>query len=156
MASARRDTIEHWAGDFCTSSAFTDYPSVVREYAPQVLVAFLEAACAARGVEPADIEESDMKPGLLTGVAPLELPGSVREGIPELCAAFLGAMEAGGRLSGGRQLGMYVKALRTPFLEAASGTSKPIVNPSAKVGRNDPCPCGSGRKFKKCCQDVLP
>lgn len=23
--------------------------------------------------------------------------------------------------------------------------------PRAKVGRNDPCPCGSGRKFKKCC-----
>jgi len=22
---------------------------------------------------------------------------------------------------------------------------------SPKVGRNDPCPCGSGRKFKKCC-----
>ena len=21
----------------------------------------------------------------------------------------------------------------------------------AKVGRNDPCPCGSGRKYKKCC-----
>lgn len=21
-----------------------------------------------------------------------------------------------------------------------------------KVGRNDPCPCGSGKKFKKCCQ----
>jgi uncharacterized protein YecA (UPF0149 family) len=20
-----------------------------------------------------------------------------------------------------------------------------------KVGRNDPCPCGSGRKFKRCC-----
>jgi hypothetical protein len=25
-----------------------------------------------------------------------------------------------------------------------------------KVGRNDPCPCGSGRKFKKCCQDKRP
>ena len=23
----------------------------------------------------------------------------------------------------------------------------------AKVGRNDPCPCGSGKKYKKCCQD---
>jgi SEC-C motif-containing protein len=22
---------------------------------------------------------------------------------------------------------------------------------AAKVGRNDPCPCGSGRKYKKCC-----
>jgi uncharacterized protein len=23
-----------------------------------------------------------------------------------------------------------------------------------KVGRNDPCPCGSGKKFKKCCGQV--
>jgi preprotein translocase subunit SecA len=22
---------------------------------------------------------------------------------------------------------------------------------AAKVGRNDPCPCGSGKKYKKCC-----
>ena len=22
---------------------------------------------------------------------------------------------------------------------------------SSKVGRNDPCPCGSGKKYKKCC-----
>lgn len=22
-----------------------------------------------------------------------------------------------------------------------------------KPGRNDPCPCGSGKKYKKCCQD---
>ncbi len=27
----------------------------------------------------------------------------------------------------------------------------PFVRPQAKVGRNDPCPCGSGNKFKKCC-----
>ncbi len=27
--------------------------------------------------------------------------------------------------------------------------SSPVVGP--KVGRNDPCPCGSGKKFKKCC-----
>lgn len=27
--------------------------------------------------------------------------------------------------------------------------SGPAKNP--KVGRNDPCPCGSGRKFKQCC-----
>jgi preprotein translocase subunit SecA len=29
-------------------------------------------------------------------------------------------------------------------------TSKPIVNKN-EVGRNDPCPCGSGKKYKKCC-----
>jgi hypothetical protein len=25
------------------------------------------------------------------------------------------------------------------------------VRAAAKIGRNDPCPCGSGRKYKKCC-----
>ena len=27
----------------------------------------------------------------------------------------------------------------------------PIRNPQRNVGRNDPCPCGSGKKYKKCC-----
>jgi uncharacterized protein YecA (UPF0149 family) len=27
----------------------------------------------------------------------------------------------------------------------------PLVNAHPKVGRNDPCPCGNGRKYKKCC-----
>lgn len=27
----------------------------------------------------------------------------------------------------------------------------PIVREEPKVGRNDPCPCGSGKKYKKCC-----
>ena len=27
----------------------------------------------------------------------------------------------------------------------------PIRRDSEKVGRNDPCPCGSGKKHKKCC-----
>ena len=31
------------------------------------------------------------------------------------------------------------------------GINKTIVNQSPKVGRNDPCPCGSGKKYKQCC-----
>jgi len=32
------------------------------------------------------------------------------------------------------------------------GVAEPAfaANPYAGVGRNDPCPCGSGKKFKKC------
>ncbi len=30
-------------------------------------------------------------------------------------------------------------------------TAKPVVRSSPKIGRNDPCPCGSGLKYKKCC-----
>ena len=29
--------------------------------------------------------------------------------------------------------------------------TKPIIRDVPKVGRNDPCPCGSGKKYKKCC-----
>jgi uncharacterized protein YchJ len=29
----------------------------------------------------------------------------------------------------------------------------PIEREQKKVGRNDPCPCGSGKKFKKCCMN---
>jgi preprotein translocase subunit SecA len=37
---------------------------------------------------------------------------------------------------------------------AGSGDHQPVhqvVRSGAKVGRNDPCPCGSGNKYKKCC-----
>jgi hypothetical protein len=29
--------------------------------------------------------------------------------------------------------------------------ARPVVNPWRHVGRNDPCPCGSGKKAKRCC-----
>src|SRR5438034_6935163 len=37
---------------------------------------------------------------------------------------------------------------------AGSGDLQPVqqvVRGAAKIGRNDPCPCGSGKKYKKCC-----
>ncbi len=34
---------------------------------------------------------------------------------------------------------------------AEASPSEPIRNMAHKVGRNDPCPCGSGKKFKNCC-----
>jgi Protein of unknown function (DUF1186)/SEC-C motif len=35
--------------------------------------------------------------------------------------------------------------------EREFGMAEPYRNPFRGVGRNDPCPCGSGRKFKNCC-----
>jgi SEC-C motif-containing protein len=31
------------------------------------------------------------------------------------------------------------------------GPQAPVVREEPKIGRNDPCPCGSGKKYKKCC-----
>ena len=38
-----------------------------------------------------------------------------------------------------------------PRREKGISLPKPIKRELPKVGRNDPCPCGSGKKFKKCC-----
>lgn len=35
-------------------------------------------------------------------------------------------------------------------IQRAWRASKTVVNEN-KIGRNDPCPCGSGKKYKKCC-----
>ena len=34
---------------------------------------------------------------------------------------------------------------------ARRGSERTVRRDTPKVGRNDPCPCGSGKKFKKCC-----
>ncbi|GAG18053.1 unnamed protein product, partial [marine sediment metagenome] len=35
--------------------------------------------------------------------------------------------------------------------EAARPSRKPFVRTEKKIGPNDPCPCGSGKKYKRCC-----
>ena len=39
------------------------------------------------------------------------------------------------------------------ILSRGEDTAAPatVKREAAKVGRNDPCPCGSGKKYKKCC-----
>ncbi len=37
------------------------------------------------------------------------------------------------------------------FIDGELVKPQPLVREAPKVGRNDPCPCGSGKKYKKCC-----
>ena len=39
----------------------------------------------------------------------------------------------------------------SPLRDRAAAAQEPTRRAGPKVGRNDPCPCGSGRKFKHCC-----
>ncbi|HCH6354344.1 TPA: SEC-C domain-containing protein, partial [Vibrio parahaemolyticus] len=34
--------------------------------------------------------------------------------------------------------------------EESEGSNQPVVRDERKVGRNEPCPCGSGKKYKQC------
>ncbi len=45
----------------------------------------------------------------------------------------------------GREDGRWV------YAGSANGPGKTVRHEKPKPGRNDPCPCGSGKKYKKCC-----
>jgi len=44
----------------------------------------------------------------------------------------------------------FDEALEGDDEDAKEEERHPFVRPGDKVGRNDPCPCGSGRKYKQC------
>lgn len=45
----------------------------------------------------------------------------------------------------------FIKKLGSWYFEDCKIINKPVIRDGAKIGRNDPCPCGSGKKYKKCC-----
>jgi uncharacterized protein YecA (UPF0149 family) len=51
-----------------------------------------------------------------------------------------------------RDAELEADAAGDPFPEADwLSANEPVINPWRHVGRNDPCPCGSGKKAKRCC-----
>ena len=70
------------------------------------------------------------------------------EGIVEFEATYT---DKGGLRDVHHEVG-YFKKVNGEWLYSV-GSVKPmtVVREGAKIGRNDPCPCGSGKKYKKCC-----
>jgi hypothetical protein len=59
----------------------------------------------------------------------------------EAVPAFVGASRAAAPVGG---------ATPKPARTGGDDVVKTVRNDGPKVGRNDPCPCGSGKKYKKC------
>ncbi|MBR6739704.1 MAG: preprotein translocase subunit SecA [Clostridia bacterium] len=51
----------------------------------------------------------------------------------------------------GPQRKAVAKATATSHSDGSEVKRRPVVRKTQKPGRNDPCPCGSGKKYKKCC-----
>lgn len=83
----------------------------------------------------------------------LEILGTVdggeedNTGIVEFAARF----RAQGRLNELRERSRFRREADRNWVYVDGETA---LRPAKKPGRNDPCPCGSGRKFKQCCGRV--
>ncbi len=45
----------------------------------------------------------------------------------------------------------HTKKVKLTYNRGEGGTAVKTVSRGKKIGRNEPCPCGSGKKFKRCC-----
>jgi len=45
----------------------------------------------------------------------------------------------------------FTKANESAFAGGEEEQPKPVRHQGPRIGRNDPCPCGSGKKYKRCC-----
>jgi preprotein translocase subunit SecA len=85
-----------------------------------------------------------------TSLAPPPPPAPPRPVMEVPSARMLPPPSDGGELIGPATRAMAEAADANARSEARRGPAQPVVRRDDKVGRNDPCPCGSGKKYKKC------
>jgi len=64
---------------------------------------------------------------------------------------FVATYEQGGLRDEHHEVGHFVRKDGDWLYETGEIIPTTVVRSAPKVGRNDPCPCGSGKKYKKCC-----
>lgn len=72
-----------------------------------------------------------------------------REGDEDGIVEFVAHFTMGGKAHIHHETSRFVR--RDDRWWYVDGTMGPPPRKAPKVGRNDPCPCGSGKKYKKCC-----
>lgn len=149
LPRAHQDTVDLWVSDFLDRPHARDVVGRAGRDAALVLSTFLEAA--SHGRAPPDIDLEATSHAMLGHVASLTVEPARVAAVPELIASFLADLEDVGRLAEGRALASAVRAMAGSYRDRASGRGPDLTRPGAKLGRNDPCPCGSGRKYKQCC-----
>ncbi|MDP6539420.1 MAG: SEC-C metal-binding domain-containing protein [Planctomycetota bacterium] len=115
-------------------------------------------------------EELGKKPHLLDGhdvhqALGHSMPGRLKRKdpiaphVPRVLRAFFEHLGEEEVVTNAFEIAQAIEATEDEFLETvrtgrnahhAHTPQKPVVHRAEKLGRNDPCSCGSGKKFKKC------
>lgn len=160
---------------FQISRAIKSKTKTYKDNADYVVKSFLDYLFFDQHKEIREINDSHATHFMLE-FAPHKLTFSPEAGknVAEILSKFLIFLDGEGHIHNGSELSSVVKKSNRAFLqllpkskrtstkkttEKSKAAEKSItkkkpakkVQPVTKVGRNDPCPCGSGKKYKKCC-----
>ena len=148
---------DNWAGDFADSPYTTTFAPALRAQITDILRHFGAAMLKLEPEFPDSASSASLSAGLGAVMPRLSVPTANRDQIPEVIAGFFEYLGETGRLADAEEWAGTIRKEPSSVLEKrqpASGVKGVTIKKSDKVsplGRNDPCPCGSGKKFKKCC-----
>jgi len=137
--------------DYCSSEHFLFLDSALKPHAETLLHVLAESAGGEMNAASVD--------SALKKVVRLDLPLEVRKAAPALFAAFFDYVSATGRHPEASAWSEYASQAAqryvASFRDDGSVRGETFRKQYTDVGRNDPCPCGSGLKFKKCCMKLI-
>lgn len=152
-------TLEDLIDDYLSSEHLLFLDAALKEPAEGVLRAFAQRAASRGEGDPQDLKARTVEAILLEDLGRLELPLEARKGVPEVLEGFFGYLKQSGRYPAAGAWQVCAEALapkfRASLREGGGVKGETVRNASATVGRNDPCFCGSGLKYKKCCGSSL-
>ena len=154
-----RERAESLISEYAGSEHFLLEVGPVKDGAEALLSAFFREA-AALGLESLDdIKAKHVEAVLLESMPRLDLSIEAKRAVPDQLEAFFAFLKDSGRFPPAGAWRMCVEALKPRYLGSlrADGSVKGTTFKKnyAEVGRNDLCPCGSGKKFKKCCMELI-
>ena len=146
--------------DFLHGGFWEDLKEIDQDAAMSFTKVFLDAAHRDLGVAPEDLTADQLRE-ILLGKMPRRISGRRRfsEKATELVECFYKSLAEGRDKDFLEQYKKVFKEAHKKFpalvkegkgLEDVGELDSPLQREDEKVGRNDPCPCGSGKKYKKC------
>lgn len=148
---------DNWSGDFAESFAAGLLDARVRNHVPEILAHFGKSVLAIDPQFPDEVSARTFAKVMTEDMPRLAMPDEARPHAPEVIASFLEWLRDAGRVGEGSEWASRIRILGASYLERlkpGGGVKGATIRKPAgvsPVGRNDPCPCGSGKKYKKCC-----
>lgn len=137
--------------DYLSSEYYMFLDPIMKEYAESILYFFADNT-------ETSFNHNAIKQAL-NKAAHLELPLSIKKGIPHLLEEFFSYFSSIGVLSASENIRESISLISPSYLasfrEDGSVKGETFIKKYSDTGRNDPCPCGSGKKFKKCCMKLI-
>jgi hypothetical protein len=145
--------------DFVSSQQFLFIDPDQKRHAEMVLGVFADACEQRNMCSPERFSIVDLEEVLIKNMAQMDAPLDVRRMVPKVLSGFFNYLAQSGRFPPARAWTEWVSALeekyQSKFRDDGSVRGETFKKKYTDVNRNDPCPCGSGKKFKKCCMNII-